>query len=69
MCVFCAAAPAVMAVGTAVKGRQREQREIAEARGETPRRALLPVGKLTTVAVIGLAVAAVIYHTHQPGLV
>ena len=66
MCVFCAAVPAVMSVGTAVQGRQREQRKATEARGETPRLPSLPVGTGTTLATTGLAVAAVIYHTHQP---
>ncbi len=66
MCVFCAAVPAVMAVGTAAQGRQREQRKAAEARGDPAPRLSLPVGKLTTAAVMVLVAAAVVYHTRPP---
>ncbi len=64
MCMFCAAVPAALSVGTAVDGQQREKRKAAEARGELLRPPLLPARKLTGLAVAALVVAAVIYHTH-----
>ncbi|HEX9116160.1 MAG TPA: hypothetical protein VGA61_08840 [Anaerolineae bacterium] len=67
--MFCAAVPTVLAVGTARQGRQRAERQAAEARGETPKPPLLPAGKVTGAAVMVLVVAAVINHTHPGGLV
>ena len=66
MCVFCAAVPAALSVGTAVRGQQRDKRKAAQAHGEEWRPPLLPAGRLTGVAVAALVVAAVLYHTHQP---
>ncbi len=66
MCVFCAAVPAALSVGVAVQGQQREKQRAAQARGETQRAPLVPVGRLTGAAVAALVVAAVLYHTHQP---
>ncbi len=64
MCMFCAAVPAALAVGTAVKGQQTEERKAAEVRGETWQAPRLPAEKLTGAAVAALVVAAVFYHTH-----
>ncbi len=63
MCVFCAAIPATLAVGTALEGQRRAEPAPGE-RARRSTRSRLPVGKLTIVAVSALAVASVTYHTH-----
>jgi hypothetical protein len=64
MCMFCAAVPAALAVGTAAKGQQTEERKAAEARGEEWRPPRLPAGKVTGLLVTALVIAAVFNHTH-----
>ena len=64
MCIFCAAIPATLAMGARMNAKQNDRQKIAKSKGQTVRRKELPVGPLTIVAVTGLAVSSVIYHTH-----
>jgi hypothetical protein len=64
MCVFCAAIPATLAIGAKAKSNQRKEAELAKVEGKTLPRKIVPAGTATTVAVTGLAVCSIIYHTH-----
>jgi hypothetical protein len=64
MCVFCAAVPATLAVGTSLEGQQRAERREAAAKGQPIPEPRWPARKLTGVAVTCLVAAAVAYHTH-----
>ena len=64
MCMFCAAIPATLAVGSAVQSKQREAQRAAQARGEPLPRPRLPMGKLTAGVFVALVAASVTYHTH-----
>jgi hypothetical protein len=64
MCVFCAAIPATLAIGAKAKSKQRQEAELAKVEGKTLPRKIIPVGTSTAVAVTGLAVCSIIYHTH-----
>jgi len=64
MCIFCAAIPATLAVGARLNAKQNDSRKISVSQGHTTHRKKLPVGPLTIVAVTGLAVSSVIYHSH-----
>jgi len=59
MCIFCAAIPFTLAVGARLNVQQKENQKNAASQGKA-----LPVGALTIIAVSGLAVSSVIYHTH-----
>ncbi len=63
MCVFCAAIPATLAVGARLNAKQNESHPIAETQDPPARRTRVPIIPLTIVAVSGLAVSSVIYHT------
>jgi hypothetical protein len=67
MCMFCAAVPAVLSVGVAVRAEQRAKHKAAEARGEQPAKPLLPATPAAAAALAGVVVAAVIYHTQGVG--
>jgi hypothetical protein len=64
MCVFCAAIPATMAIGANARSKQRKEAELAKAEGKTLPHKIVPVSTVTAVAVTGLAVCSIIYHTH-----
>lgn len=64
MCIFCAAIPATLAVGARMNAKQNGDQKITESQNQPTRRKKLPVGPLTIVAVSGLAVSSVIYHSH-----
>jgi len=63
MCVFCAAIPAALAVGVNAQARQNRSEKDAEVRGEEPPHPKVTPKAATAVAVAGLAVASIIYHT------
>ncbi len=65
MCVFCAAIPAVAAMGTAAQGKQREAARQAEREGRPIPKPKVPPAKIAAVAVALLAVGSVIYHTQR----
>jgi len=68
MCMFCAAIPAMLAVGANVNAKQIRERRAAEQRGETlPEKKQIPVGKITVVAAGALVVASVAYHSQFNG--
>jgi len=63
MCMFCAGIPAVMAIGTKVNHLENvNQRKSHLDETENARRKL-PVKSLTLLAVLGLILASVTYHT------
>ncbi|HVP21165.1 MAG TPA: hypothetical protein VMS73_04825 [Anaerolineaceae bacterium] len=64
MCVFCAAIPITAAIGASVQSSQREKIKQALMNGTKPPKILIPVGPATAVAVSGLVVASIVYHTH-----
>ncbi len=64
MCVFCAAVPATLAVGTSLEGQQRAERREAAAKGQTIPEPVRPARRLTGLAVTCLVTVAVAYHTH-----
>ena len=63
MCVFCAAIPATLAVGARLNAKQNEKQKITESQGLIGDHKKLPVGPLTIIAVSGLVVSSVIYHS------
>ncbi len=65
MCMFCAAIPAVTAMGVAAHGQQREAARQAESEGRPVPKPKVPAAKITTALVVVLAVASIIYHTRQ----
>jgi uncharacterized membrane protein YidH (DUF202 family) len=66
MCIFCAAIPAVAAVGTAAHGQQREAARKAEREGRPAPKPKVPPAKAAGVLVVALVIASVVYHTHLP---
>lgn len=61
MCLFCASIPVTLAVGVNLQRRRlEEQRQSGEAENQPP---TLPVSPLTAVAVAGLVLSSVIYHS------
>lgn len=66
MCMFCAAVPAVTAMGAAASGEQRQKIKTAQASGVTPPHAR-PYGKFTVLAILSLLIISALYHTQQPG--
>lgn len=69
MCVFCAAIPVAMVIGTSAQTSQRERAKLAEEQGKNPTARLIPAGKATAAAVAGLLVASVIVHTQFGGAI
>jgi hypothetical protein len=63
MCMFCAAIPATLAVGAAVRQKQHLAQQQSAALGKETSKPALPAGKVTAVIVTGLVVASVVYHT------
>lgn len=66
MCMFCAAMPAAIAVGTNLHAKQRREQRAAEARGEEPKRRM-PVMPLTGLTLVVLAFLSVFYHSQSSG--
>ncbi len=69
MCIFCAAIPATLAIGAKANVKQRLEAEQAEAEGKTPPRKVISAKKATAVAVTGLAVCSIVYHTRFGGMI
>ncbi len=65
MCMFCAAIPAVAAMGTAAQGKQREAARKAESQGQPIPKPKVPAAKVTTVVIVLLAIGSVVYHTQR----
>ncbi len=65
MCVFCAAIPAVAAMGTAAHGKQREAARLAEREGRPMPRPKIAPAKVAAVGVALLVVASVVNHTQR----
>ncbi len=63
MCAFCAAIPVAGAVGAKAQAKQRQEAEQAQAEGQ-PIKKPLPIGRITTAVIVGLAAGSFIYHTH-----
>jgi hypothetical protein len=64
MCIFCAAIPVTLAMGARLNAKQKNSQKVAAPLGQIVHLKHLPVGALTIIAVSGLAVSSVIYHTH-----
>jgi hypothetical protein len=64
MCVFCASIPVVMALGAEAKAKQNQDHSKAEVRGKPNQCLVIPAEKATIIAVTGLVISSVIYHTH-----
>jgi len=62
MCMFCAAVPAVAALGAAADGEQRKKIKADDAARIKPR----PYGKLTLLAIVTLLAISALYHTQRP---
>ncbi|MBI5302812.1 MAG: hypothetical protein HY868_11805 [Chloroflexi bacterium] len=65
MCMFCAAVPAVAAMGVAAAGEHRKKIQAAETRGETRPRRAYHIGSLTVITMIGLFIVSAIYHSQR----
>ena len=65
MCMFCATAPAVAAMGVGMQAKQRKERKVAEARGEVPQKSKVPAGPATIVILLGLLVISAIIHSNN----
>jgi hypothetical protein len=65
MCVFCAAAPTVAAIGGVAQGKERERIKQAIEHGETRARPR-PIGAISAFLILFIFIASAIYHTHQP---
>jgi hypothetical protein len=61
--MFCAAIPATLALGAHANARQRRDSNLAEARGEEHPPPKVEPKTATGIAVAGLVVASVWYHT------
>jgi protein-S-isoprenylcysteine O-methyltransferase Ste14 len=62
MCIFCAAIPATVAIGTNLNAKQNATRQAAEKEGIAPP-AKKPIAKITLGALVLLAICSVTYHT------
>jgi hypothetical protein len=67
MCMFCAAIPAVVAVGAAANTRQNNEKQQAEINGDEAEKVKTPAGPVTAIVVAGLVVGSVIYHSSLNG--
>ena len=65
MCVFCAAIPAVAAMGTAAQGKQREAARQAEREGRPLSKPKIAPAKVAAMGVALLVVASVVNHTQR----
>ena len=69
MCVFCAAVPVAMVIGTSVHTSQREKVKLAEEEGKIPPHRMIPAQRVTAVVIGGLVIASVVYHTRFGGVI
>ncbi len=65
MCMFCAAIPAVAAMGTAAQGKQREAARKAESEGHPIPKPKVPPAKVAGAVIVLLAIGSVVYHTQR----
>jgi hypothetical protein len=65
MCVFCASAPAVMAVGVGMQAKQRKECKAAEARGEKLPKPKVAAGPATVLVLIAVFAASAIFHSNN----
>ena len=63
MCAFCAAIPVAGAFGAKAQAKQRHEAEQARIEGR-PVKKPRPIGRITTVVIVGLAAGSFVYHTH-----
>jgi len=66
MCMFCAAAPAVIAAGAAMDGEQRKRQREADQRGEKLTKPHHPIRALTMLTLLVLFIGSALYHIFQP---
>ncbi len=66
MCMFCAAMPAAIAVGTNLQARQNQERRNAEECGQEPKRQV-PAMASTGVILVALVLASTLYHSQFNG--
>jgi hypothetical protein len=66
MCVFCAAVPAVAALGTAADGEQRKHQKGSQVHASATPRRQYPIRMLTALAMLVLFLGSAFYHTHLP---
>ncbi len=64
MCIFCAAIPVTLAAGAKLNAQQKDSQKSAESQGQLACRKKRPIGPLTIIAVTGLVISSVIYHSH-----
>lgn len=69
MCVFCAAVPVAMVIGTSVHTSQREKVKLAKEEGKTLPRYMIPARRVTAVMIGGLVIASVVFHTQFGGVI
>jgi hypothetical protein len=62
MCMFCAAIPMSVALGSAATAKHKEKRRQALATGKIVRVSPLPIGKLSMALTGGLIVGSAVYH-------
>jgi len=65
MCMFCSTIPAVLALGVSGKVHQDRKRKEQIEKGLPIKKATIPAGAATGIAIAGLVAAAVIVHTQQ----
>jgi len=65
MCMFCAAIPAVAAMGTAAQGRQREAARQAESEGRPIPKPKVQPAKVAGAVIVLLAIGSVVYHAQR----
>jgi hypothetical protein len=63
MCVFCAAVPATLAIGTVAESKQREATRKLEPGMASSHSRGVPALALAAIATFGLLLASVVYHS------
>jgi hypothetical protein len=66
MCMFCVAVPATLVAGISGERRQRDEREAALARGESPSGRAFPIRQASLGLTAFLICGSILYHTHVP---
>ena len=65
MCMFCVAIPATLALGANAQAHYKRLDKESEERGKPPSRRKVSPKAATAMAVAGLVVASIAYHTSQ----
>ena len=65
MCMFCATAPAVAAMGIGMQAKQQKERKMAEACGEKTPQPKVPAAPVTVLALIAVFVISAIIHSNN----